>query len=97
MSNIDSVNIGGPSLDPSYAVQGKDQVRVGQNGQISSAKGDSVALSSTARDLDRYSGLVGQARADRIDQVRQMIQAGTYNVSGQDIASKLIESNWQQA
>lgn len=97
MSNIDSVNIGGTSLDPSYAVQGKDQARVGQNGQASSAKGDSVALSSTARDLDRYSSLVGQSRNTRIDQVRQMIQAGTYNIPGQDIASKLIDSNWQQA
>jgi flagellar biosynthesis anti-sigma factor FlgM len=95
MSNIDKVNIGSPSLDPSYGIQGKDQVRVGQNGQNSSARGDSVELSSTAQDLDRFSGLLGQSRDSRIDQVRQMIQAGTYNVSGQDIAQKLIQSNWK--
>ena len=95
MSNIDRVNIHNPSLDPSYAVQGKDQVPVGQNGQIASAKSDSVALSSTARELDRYSGLVGQTRENRIDQVREMLAAGTYQVSGEDIAQKLIESNWK--
>ena len=95
MSNIDKVNIGNTSLDPSYAVQGKDPVLVGQNGQNSSAKDDSVVLSSTAQDLERYSSLVGQARDDRIEQVRQMLQAGTYNVSGENIAQKLIESNWK--
>ena len=95
MSNIDKVNIGNAALDPSYAIQGKDQVRVGQNGQNSSAKDDSVALSSTARELDRYRGLVGQSRENRIEQVRQMIQAGTYKVSSQDVARKLIELNWK--
>ena len=95
MSNIDNVNIGNSSLDPSYAVQGKDQVRVGQNGQFSSAKNDAVMLSSTARELDRYSGLIGQSRETRLDQVRQMIQAGTYNISSENIAQKLIESNWK--
>ena len=95
MSSIDKVNIGNTGLDPSYAVQGKDQVLVGQNGQNSSTKDDSVVLSSTAQDLERYSSLVGQAREDRIEQVRHMLQAGTYNVSGENIAQKLIESNWK--
>ena len=95
MSNIDNVNIGSPSLDPSYSIQGKDQVRVGQNTQNSSAKGDSFVLSSTAQDLGRFTGLLGQSRDSRIDQVRQMVQSGTYNVSGQDIAQKMIESNWK--
>ena len=95
MSNIDQVNIGNSSLDPSYSIQGKDQVRVGPNGQNSSANNDSVALSSTARELDRYSNLVGQSRDDRIAQIRQMIQDGTYDVSGQSIARKMIESNWK--
>jgi flagellar biosynthesis anti-sigma factor FlgM len=93
MSSIDKVNISNPSLDPSYPVQGKDQMRVGQNGQNSSANNDSVSLSSTARELDRYSDLVGQSRESRIEQVRQMIQAGTYKVSSDSIARKLIESN----
>ncbi len=95
MSSIDRVNISNPSLDPSYAVQGKDQVRVSQNGLPSSAKDDSVALSSTAKEIDRLSGLVGQSREDRIEQVRQMLEAGTYNVSSEDIARKMIESNWK--
>jgi flagellar biosynthesis anti-sigma factor FlgM len=94
MSSIDRVNISNPSLDPTYAVQGEDQVRVSQNGH-SSAKNDSVALSSTAREIDRLSAIVGQSREDRIEQVREMLNAGTYKVSSQDIARKMIESNWK--
>jgi len=97
MSSIDRVNISSTSLDSSYAVQKKDQVRVGQSGQdgksSSSSQDDSIALSSTAKDVDRFAGLVGQSRQDRLDQVQQMINSGTYNVSGKDIAAKLIESN----
>ena len=95
MSSIDRVNISNPSLDPSYAVQGKDQVRVSQNGQSSSGKNDSVALSSTAKEIGRLSGMVGQSREERIEQVRSMLEAGTYRVSGEDIAGKMIESNWK--
>ena len=95
MSKIDQANIGNPILDPSYQIHGKDQVRVGQDGQSLSAKDDSVMLSSTAQEVERFSGLVGQSRQDRIEQVRQMLQAGTYNVSSQSIARKLIESNWK--
>ena len=91
---IDRVNISNPSLDPSYAIQGRDQVRTGQqNGQTSQAKDDSVALSSTAKDIGRIADLVGQSREERIEQVRQMIDAGTYKISSEDIARKLIESN----
>ncbi len=95
MSSIDRVNISNPSLDQTYGIQGKDQVRVSQNGQSSSAKGDSFALSSTAKEIDRLSGMVGQSREERIEQVRQMLEAGTYKVSGEDVARKLIESNWK--
>jgi flagellar biosynthesis anti-sigma factor FlgM len=93
MSSIDRVNISNPSLEQSYGVQGKDQVRVGQNGQSSSGKDDSVALSSTAREAGKFAGIVGQSREERIEQVRQMIEAGSYNVSGEEIARKMIESN----
>jgi anti-sigma28 factor (negative regulator of flagellin synthesis) len=96
MRNIDQLNIGNSSLDPSYAVQGKDQVRVGQNGSSpSSARNDSVELSSTARELELYAGIIGQSRDDRINQIHQMMQSGTYDVSGQNIARKMIESNWK--
>jgi len=95
MSNIDKVNISNPSLDPSYAVQGKDQARVSQNNTALLAKSDSVELSSAAKELDRFSGLVGQSRQERLDQIRQMLDSGTYNVSSLDVARKLIESNWR--
>jgi anti-sigma28 factor (negative regulator of flagellin synthesis) len=97
MRNIDNVNIGNSSLDPSYPVQGKDQVHAGQSGYTSSAQNDSVMVSSEARELELYSGLIGQSRENRINQVRDMIQAGTYTVSGQSIAQNLIESNWKHS
>jgi anti-sigma28 factor (negative regulator of flagellin synthesis) len=99
MSNIDRVNISNSSLDASYALQKQDQIRAGQNSQASSVPAstanDSVALSSTATDVDRFAGIVGQSRQDHIDQVSQMMSSGTYNVSSTDIAQKLIASNWK--
>jgi len=95
MNSIDRVNISNPSLDPSFAIKDKDQVRTGQPGQTSSAKDDSVTLSPSAIEIDRIVGLVSKSREERIEQVRQMIEAGEYSVSSSDIARKLIESNWR--
>ena len=95
MSHVDRVKINNPSLDPSYGIQGQDQVRAGQSGQTSTAKDDSVALSGTVKEIDRLSGLVAQSREERIEQVRQMIADGTYQVPSKDVAGKLIQSHWK--
>ena len=93
MSHVDRVKINNPGLDPSYGIQGQEQARAGQSGQTSTAKDDSVALSVTANEIDRFSGLVAQSREERIEQVQQMVADGTYRVSSEDLAQKLIQSN----
>ena len=93
MSHVDRVKINNPGLDPSYGIQGQEQARSGQSGQTSTAKDDSVALSLTAKEIDRFSGLVAQSREERIEQVRQMVADGTYLVSSEDLTQKLIQSN----
>ena len=91
--SIDRVSISNQSLDPSYAVQEKDQARMGQERGPVSLGQDSVALSSTAKEIDRLSGLVSQSREGRLERVREMIESGTYHVSSEDIARMLIDLN----
>jgi flagellar biosynthesis anti-sigma factor FlgM len=93
MSSIDSINIGNPGLDPTQALQGKDQTRSSGLRQSTGSGNDSVQLSSTAQEIDRVSAMVSQSRDQRIEQLRASVQAGTYNVSGADIASKMIGLN----
>jgi flagellar biosynthesis anti-sigma factor FlgM len=95
MSHVERIKINNPGLDPSYGIQGQEQARAGQSGQTSTAKDDSVALSVTAKEIDRFSGLVAQSREERIEQVRQMVADGTYRVSSEDVARQLIQSNWK--
>jgi anti-sigma28 factor (negative regulator of flagellin synthesis) len=46
-----------------------------------------------AKDAERLANLAEQSRTDRLEAVRQAISNGTYYVSGEDIAQKLIELN----
>ncbi len=57
---------------------------------------DLVALSSKAKEIGRLSQLAGESSSDRtarISQIREAIQNGTYHVSGEDIANKIIEAH----
>ena len=57
---------------------------------------DLVALSSKAKEIGRLSQLAGESSGDRsarISQIREAIQNGTYHVSGEDIANKIIEAH----
>ena len=56
---------------------------------------DSVALSSTAKEIGRVAKLVGDGsdRSARIQKIRQAIDNGTFRVSGEDIAKKMIEAH----
>ncbi len=80
-----------PSLDKAQEARGKDGA-VRPDGTSTPTRDDSVALSSKAREIGRLSQLAGQTgdRAARINQVREAIQNGTYRVSGEDIANKII-------
>jgi negative regulator of flagellin synthesis FlgM len=93
MSNIDRVNISNGAIErnlQTYAVG--DNRATGQPKQTSTSN-DEVNLSSAAKDAERLANLADQSRTDRLEAVRLAIANGTYQVSGEDIAKKLIELN----
>ena len=91
--NIDRVNISNQGVDRSQGVQGADAgLKSGKAGKASSGS-DSVALSTTAKDMDRVSSAIEQSRTEHLNKVRQALESGTYNVSAKDLAQKLIDSN----
>ncbi len=82
------------SVDRGQEAREKEKTGNAERSSIAS-KGDSVKLSSEAREIGRLSKLASDAtdRSDRINQVREAIQNGTYRVSGEDIANKMIEAH----
>jgi flagellar biosynthesis anti-sigma factor FlgM len=91
--NIDRVNISNQGIDRSQSAQTNEVTRsAGKDRQVP-AGSDSVALSSKASELGRLANTIEQSRAERLDQVRAELEAGTYKVSANDLAQKLIDSN----
>lgn len=82
------------SLDKAQEARGKDPTVRSDRG-TSPSPDDSVALSPKAREIGRLSQLAQEDgdRAARINQIRDAIQNGTYRVSGEDIANKIIEAH----
>lgn len=99
--NIDRIHINNRGIEGQGTIeraQGKDSSRSNKAGGPSASAEDAVSLSSQAIEMTRVAQQVGQAadiRADRVNRVRQAIEAGTYNVSGEDIARKLIDAHKQ--
>ena len=91
--NIDRVNISNQGIDRSQTAQPNEATRsAGKDRQVP-AGSDSVALSSQANELNRLANTIEQSRMNRLDQVRAEIQTGAYQVSADDLAQKLIDSN----
>lgn len=60
-----------------------------------SSSADSVEISEKARHIQHLNALAAsgpEVRADRVAEVQQKIEAGTYTVDGKRIAEKLIRS-----
>jgi len=54
---------------------------------------DQVRISTRAKEFQRAYELIAQApdiRADKVAQLQEAIQTGTYNVRGEQVANKLI-------
>ena len=98
--SIDRINVGNHGIDNNRSIdrgqeeQNNDQARKGRRGG-SPSSGDSVALSSRAQEIGRLSNLAAQGtdRGARIAEVRKAIEDGTYKVSGEDIATAIIEAH----
>ena len=91
--SIDRVSISNQAIDRSQQTQGTDQVRnTGKDGKVSSAS-DAVNLSSKAKDIERLTASLEESRAQHLNRVREALESGTYDVSAEDIARKLIDAN----
>ena len=91
--SIDRVSISNTAIDRALQSTGIGEARTAEQPKQTSVGNDEINLSSAARDAERLSNLAEQSRSDRLDAVRQAISNGTYNVSGEDIAKKLIDLN----
>ncbi len=91
--SIDRVNISNQGIDRSQATQQTELTQNAGKGRKVETGSDSVALSSKATEMNRLANTIEQSRADRLNEVRAQLEAGTYQVSAEDLAKKLIESN----
>jgi flagellar biosynthesis anti-sigma factor FlgM len=92
--SIDRVNISNQGIDRSQAAQQAELTRTdSKNQKVSGGGSDSVELSSKAAEMNRLANAVDQSRADRLNQVRSELEAGTYKVSANAVAQKLIDAN----
>jgi len=92
--SIDRVNISNRGIDASQGLQGADSTRNTAKGRsVGSAAADGVEISSKAKDIERLSNAIEEARTERFNRIREALEAGTYHVSGSDIARKLIDAN----
>ena len=91
--SIDRVNISNQGIDRSQATQPTDLTRAAGKGRKPSTGSDTAEFSSKAAEMNRLASAVDQSRTDRLNQVRAELEAGTYKVSANDLAKKLIEAN----
>lgn len=91
--SIDRVSISNTALDRALQSNGTGEARTAEQPRQTSVANDEINLSSAARDAERLANLAEQSRSDRLEAVRQAISNGTYSVSGEDIAKKLIDLN----
>ena len=91
--SIDRVSISNAAIDRNLQTYGVGDSRTTEQPKQTSVADDELNLSDAAKDAERLGNLVDQSRSDRLEAVRQSIANGTYNVSGEDIAAKLIELN----
>ncbi len=97
--NIDRINLTNQGVDNHQSVDRAseaDKRGTGPN-RAAGAKPseDSIALSSKAQEIGRLSQLAakGADRTERLNEIRAAIENGTYEVSGEKIALKMIAAH----
>jgi len=92
--SIDRVSISSnQGIDRSQAAQPNESTHNALKDRQVPAGSDSIALSSRASDLSRIANVIEQSRAERLKHVLAELEAGTYQVSANDLAQKLIDSS----
>jgi anti-sigma28 factor (negative regulator of flagellin synthesis) len=71
-----------------------DRVKTSNQGiDRSQAAQGSERVRSSQSEMDRLTNTVQHSRSERLNEIRQALQAGTYRVSAEDIAKSLIDAN----
>jgi flagellar biosynthesis anti-sigma factor FlgM len=93
--SIDRISISNGAIDRANPSSGTDELRPSVQSRQSRAStaDDAISLSDNARNADRLANMLDNSRTGKLDAVRDALANGTYNVSGADIASKLIAFN----
>jgi negative regulator of flagellin synthesis FlgM len=88
---IDNVNAGGVNFQQPEKT--KEKTGEGKSGEIL-GQNDQIDLSGAARDIGRLQMEVSKlpdVRPDRVEEVKNAINAGTYDVKGDAVAGKLLK------
>ena len=91
--NIDRVNISNAGIDRAQSSQPAESARNAEKEQALSAGSDSIALSFQASELNRLSKIADDSHAQRLERVREQLQAGAYQTPTPELAQRLIEFN----
>jgi flagellar biosynthesis anti-sigma factor FlgM len=93
--SIDRISISNGAIDRTLQSSGTDELSSSPKSKQSKASvaDDAISLSDNARNAERLSSMLDDSRSSRLGAVRDAMANGTYNVSGTDIASKLIALN----
>ncbi len=95
--SIDRINISNRGIEGHGTVDRTSRTQATESprrpAEHSGTPHDSVDVSARAREIDRVANLIEASRTERLEQVRQALQNGTYHVSGEEIARKLIDAN----
>ncbi|HMK56518.1 MAG TPA: flagellar biosynthesis anti-sigma factor FlgM [Dissulfurispiraceae bacterium] len=87
----DKIDVGGVNFQkPDKA---KDKASEGKPEAV--AQNDEVSLSGAAKEIGRLQAEVSKLpdiRADRVEEIKNAINSGTYNVKGEAVAGKLIKN-----
>lgn len=86
----------------SKAIQ--DRIKVGDKGSVSKSQGsgasstsgtEQIAISSKAKDIQKATEVVNAApdiRTDKVERIKNEIAKGSYRVSSEDLAEKVLEN-----
>ena len=93
--SIDRINLSNGAIDRTLQSNGTEELRPSSKSSPSrpNVADDAISLSDNARNAGRLANMMNDSRNSRLDAVREAIANGTYNVTGTDIASKMIELN----
>ena len=92
MRITDKVDVGGVNFQKPEKT--KDKASEGAAGETG-AQDDQITLSGTAKEIGRLQAEVSKlpdVRTDKVDELKNTINAGTYNVKGEAVAGKLLNN-----